>query len=259
MSFVMPPPLDLFLIELPVYTALVMLGIAGGLFATYLYLRARYRGAAPLADFFDGTLVVLLAGGLGARGYHVAMHWEYYSVRPDEIVQLGLGGLAMRGALIAGLIALTIYARVRGLRLARLADAGAIGLCLGQAIGWMGALAHGVNYGVVSDSPIALDLPDIYGLYALRFPLQHFEILLFAGLFIGLWMLAFCKPRAGLLAIVYLFVSSLANFLLGFQRGDDAMFVQGLRLDQGIDALLVLIALLFYLGWVREGKVGINQ
>lgn len=255
----MSPTLDLFLIELPVYTALVMLGITGGLFATYLYLRARYRRAAVVTVFLDGALVVLWAGWLGARGYHVATHWEYYSIRPDEIGQLGLGGLAMRGALITGLIALTIYARVRGLHLARLADAGAIGLCLGQAIGWMGALAHGANYGVVSDSSIALDLPDIYGLYAWRFPLQHFEILLFAGLLIGLWTLAFRKPRAGLLAIIYLFVSSLANFLLGFQRGDDAVFVQGLRLDQWGDAFLVLIVLLFYLGWMHEGKVGINQ
>lgn len=255
----MPPTLDLFLIELPVYTVLVMLGIAGGLFATYLYLRARYRRAAAFTVFLDGAFVVLLAGWTGARGYHVATHWEYYSIRPDEILQLGLGGLAMRGALMTGLIALTIYARVRGLRLAHLADAGAIGLCLGQAIGWIGALAHGANYGVASDSLIALDLPDSYGIYALRFPVQHIEILLFAGLFLGLWLFAFHKPRAGLPAIIYLFVSSLANFWLGFQRGDDAVFVQGLRLDQWTDGLFILIALLFYLGWVREGKVGINQ
>ncbi len=255
----MPPIIDLFLIELPVYTVLVMLGIIGGLFATYLYLRTRYRRAATATMFFDGALVVLGAGWLGARGYHVATHWEYYAMRPEEIAQLGLGGLAMRGALITGLMALAVYARVRDLRLARLADAGAIGMCLGQAIGWGGALVHGANYGVASDSPLALDLPDIYGLYALRFPLQHFEILLFAGLFIGLGIFALSNPRAGWLAIAYLFVSSLANLLLGFQRGDEAVWVEGLRLDQWIDALLALIALLFYLGWAREGKVGINQ
>lgn len=255
----MPPTFDLFLIELPVYTVLVMLGITGGLFATYLYLRMRYRRAATATMFFDGALVVFMAAWLGARGYHVATHWEYYSIRPEEIAQLGLGGLAMRGALLTGGIALAVYARVRGLRLARLADAGAIGMCLGQAMGWVGALAHGANYGVASDSPLALDLPDLYGLYALRFPLQHFEILLFAGLFIGLWIFALRNPRAGWLAIVYLFVSSLANFLLGFQRGDEAVWVDGLRLDQWIDALLALVALLFYALGAREGKVGINQ
>jgi len=255
----MYPTLDLFFVELPAYTVFVMLGITGGLFAAYLYLRVRYRRAAMPANLFDSALVVLLAGWVGARSYHVATHWDYYSMRPDEIAQFGVGGLAMRGALITGVMALAFYARVRGLRFARLADAGAVGVCLGQAIGWVGALAHGANYGVVSASPIALDLPDIYGIYALRFPVQHLEILLFAGLFLGLGMLAFRKPQAGLLASAYLFVSSLANFLLGFQRGDDAVFVQGLRLDQWIDALFVLIALVFYLDWAREGKVGINQ
>jgi len=104
-----------------------------------------------------------------------------------------------------------------------------------------------------------LDLPDIYGIYALRFPVQHLEILLFAGLFIGLLILASGQPRAGMLWIAYLFSSALANFWLGFHRGDDTLVVQGLRVDQGVDVALIGIALLFWLKWTHEGKVGINQ
>ncbi len=224
--------IDFELFELPAYSVFVMLGIATGVIVANFFLRAHSRRVASSSIFLGGVLISLIAGWLGARLYHVATHWEYYSTRPEEIAQIGLGGLAMRGALLTGFIALAVFARVRGLRLARLLDATAIGLAAGQAIGWIGALLHGANYGIVSDSQFVLDLPDLYGLYAPRFPLQHAQIILFAGLFVGLLVLAFQRPPIGLLFAVYLSIASLGNFLLGFQRGDEAMFVGGWRVDQ---------------------------
>lgn len=244
--------------ELPIYTTLVMSGIFTGWLTTFLFLRIHSRRTKLLSDFLTGVLVTMIAGGLGARVYHVAMHWDYYATRPDEIAQMGLGGLAMRGALIAGAIALGIYARVCGWRFARLADAAAVGLSIGQAIGWAGALAHGVNYGITSDSQIAIDLPDIYGLYAPRFPLQHAEIILFVGLFAILSMVATRRPRPGTLFALYLLIASSANFLLGFQRGDETMVVGGLRVDQWCDGVLAGLALAFWLLVQCEGKIGIS-
>lgn len=257
----MHPTIDFVFFELSVYTVLVMLGAVCGLFAAYFYLRTRSHRAATLSVFVDGALVVFAASWLGARAFHIATHWEYYAARPEEIAQPDLGGLAMRGALITGFIALVVYARVRGLNLGKLADAIALGLTIGQAIGWAGALAQGANYGIVSDSPIALDLPDLYGLIAPRFPVQYLEITLFASLFIGLLVLAIRKPRAGILCVTYLLIASAANFALGFQRGDATALVGILRIDQIVDAALVLFALaqLFYFTTRRVGKVGINQ
>lgn len=238
----MHPTLDLIFFDLPVYTALVMLGAASGLCATFAFLRAHYARAARLSEFLDGALIVFAASWIGARAYHVALNWDYYATRQNEIAQIGLGGLAMRGALIAGFLALAVYARGRGLRFSRIADATTLGLCLGQAMGWGGALAWGANYGVISDSPIAVDLPDAYGLFAPRFPLQAAEIGLFACLFVGLLILAFRKPSAGSLFLLYVLLTSAAQFALGFQRGDETLFVGALRFDQVVDAALVLLA-----------------
>jgi prolipoprotein diacylglyceryltransferase len=141
----------------------------------------------------------------------------------------------------------------------KLADATAIGLALGQAIGWAGALVQGSNYGVLSDSPVAVDLPDLYGLVAPRFPVQHAEIILFAALGMGLIVIAFYKPRAGMLFRVYGLIASTANFVLGFQRGDETLGLVGLRIDQWIDAASVVVVLLFWLLFRYEGNVGINQ
>jgi phosphatidylglycerol:prolipoprotein diacylglycerol transferase len=252
----MPQTLDLVFFDLPIYTAFVFLGAAMGLGVAFWYLRKRARRAVPPMVFLDGALIVCAAGWVGARAYHVALNWEYYAARPDEIAQIGLGGLAMRGAFVAGLIALALYARVRDLRLAKLADASALGLAAGQAIGWIGALARGANYGVVSDSALALELPDVYGLLAPRFPLQHFEIGLFISLFVGLIVLAMQRPRAGILFLAYVLIAALANFALGFQRGDETIFVGAWRVDQIVDLFLSALAL-GTLAWHRASKMGI--
>ncbi|MEW5718696.1 MAG: prolipoprotein diacylglyceryl transferase family protein [Chloroflexota bacterium] len=247
----MPPTLDLIFFDLPTYTALVLLGAVVGLSVAYLYLRKRARRAVALTIFLDGALIVCAAGWLGARAYHVALNWDYYAARPDEIAQIGLGGLALRGAFVAGLLALAIYARARALRFAKLADASALGLAIGQALGWVGALARGANYGVVSDSQIAAELPDVYGLIAPRFPLQHIEIGLFVGLFVGLIALALRKPRAGTIFLVYLLVAAAANCALGFWRGDETVYVGALRVDQIVDlgfAALALCMLVWRIG-----------
>ena len=237
----MHPTFDLFFFDVPLYTALVVLGAVSGLIVTFAFLRTRARRAARVTIFLDGALIVLAAGWIGARAYHVALHWDYYVTRPDEIAQIGLGGLAMRGAFLTGLAALAFYARVRGLLFARLADAGALGLCVGQAIGWAGALSWGANYGVISDSPIALDLPDAYGLIAPRFPLQYFEIGLFACLFVGLVVLAGYHPPAGTLFLAYWGVSAAAQCALGALRGDETLLVLGWRFDQIVDALFTAV------------------
>jgi prolipoprotein diacylglyceryl transferase len=256
----MNPTIDLDWFEIPVYTAIVALGAAAGLLAAYLFLRSRSLRASAPPVFLDAVLIAFAAGWVGARAYHVATHWDYYAARPEEIAQPGLGGLGIRGALILGLAVLVIYAAARKISFWYFADAAAIGLAIGQAIGWFGALIQGANYGVVSDSQIAMDLPDLYGLVQPRFPLQPAEMTLFALLFIVLLFLAAKRPRGGTLFIVYLLLASAANFVLGFQRGDDAAYVGAVRIDQVVDAAFIALAGLVAL-WRRgaarnDGDVG---
>ncbi len=239
----MHPQLDLDFVQIDWYTALVALAILLGLAAAFIYLRWRTRPVFPVTIFFDGALLVLAAAWLGARGYHVLAHWDYYATRPGEILSFGAGGLGIRGAIVLGFVALALYARWRRLRWARLLDASALGLALGQAVGWVAALVEGANYGIVSESRIAQDLPDIYGLIDPRFPLQHIEIIFFALLFIFLAAIAGRRPRSGFVFLVYLLLSSLANGLLGFGRADETAYLGTLRIDQIFDTALALLAL----------------
>ena len=241
----MHPTVDLGFTEISLYTALVFMGAVLGLAAAFLFLQKYSRRVYTLSLFLDAALVTFAAGWVGAKAYHLALNWEYYAARSEQILNWEAGGLAMRGAFIAGAIALAIFARVRRVSFGRIADAAGLGLALGQAIGWVGALVQGANYGAVSDSVIALELPNAYGIVEPRVPLQYIAITLYAFLFVGLLILASRQPRAGALFTAYLALASLGNFALGFLRGDVSMMVGGWRVDQIVDAAFAVGAVIY--------------
>ncbi|MBI3538569.1 MAG: prolipoprotein diacylglyceryl transferase [Chloroflexi bacterium] len=250
----MNPTLDLFFFDVPLYTALIALACAIGLLTAYLYLRLRARRGVPRDLFLSGAVFVFAASWLGARGEYVALNWNYYAARPDEIAQFGAGGLGLRGALIAGFFALAVFAWLHKIYFWKIFDGAALGLTLAQSIGWIGALARGANYGAVSDSRIALELPDIYGLIAPRWPVQHAAIGFFALLFLALIAFAARHPRAGALGLIAISASVWGNFALGFYRGDEIFFIGNLRGDQMLDAGLGVLAL-----WVLVWKTWRTQ
>ncbi len=239
----MHPSFDLDFIEIPVYSALVTLGAVVGLVIAYFLLRAYSRRVYSLPVFLDAAIITFAFAWGGARAYHVVAHWDYYSARPDEIMQVDAGGLAMRGAFMAGFLGLALFARVRRLSFGRFADAAALGLSIGQALGWVGALVWGVNYGAVSDSPLAIDLPNIYGLVQPRLPLQHAEITMFVIMFLVMLYVASRRPEKRRIFLIYLLVTSAANFALGYFRGDESAFLGSLRVDQVCDAAFAAIAI----------------
>lgn len=252
----MHPTIDLGFKEISLYTALVILGAVIGLVSAFLFLRTYSRRVYSLELFLDAALVTFAAGWIGARAYHVLLSWDYYSTRSDQILSWEAGGLGMRGALIAGSMALAIFARVRRVSFWRLADAAGLGLAIGQALGWVGAFVEGANYGAVNDSAIAMELPNLYGIVEPRVPVQYAEIALFVLLFVGLFGWSLQRPRIGVLFVVYLGAAALGNFALGFFRGDESVYLGGLRVDQVFDAAFVAAALV---GWRLLPRAGVGN
>ena len=254
----MSPSIDLGFKEISLYTALIILGAVIGLATAFLFLRTYSRRIYSLELFLDAALVVFATGWIGARVYHVALNWEYYSTRSEEILNWEAGGLAIRGAFLAAVVALGIFAWARRISFWRLADAAGLGLAIGQAIGWVGANAAGANYGAVSDSLIAMELPNLYGIVEPRVPLQYAEMGLFALLFAGLLGLAFRRARTGVVFLAYGLIASTANLLLGFFRGDESLYIGALRVDQVFDAGFLVCALTVWILLPRAsvGNVG---
>ncbi len=227
--------------DFPIFTVAILLAAASGLAIAFFY--ARRIGLAP-ANMLDAALLALIAGGVGARAYHVALQWDYYSQNTDDITNFAQGGMGLRGGLMLGVIAVLMVALMRCVSISKLLDAGALGLALAQSLGWYGAHLVGVYNGVESDASFAQDLPDAYGILAPRLPLQLIASIFFFVLFLALARMAWRREvRMGSLFATYLFVSAAGMFVLGFFRADETLHWGALRVDQLFDMTFFLIGL----------------
>ncbi len=57
-----------------------------------------------------------------ARLYYVLFEWQEYAQRPEDIIAIWKGGIAIHGAIIGGTIATIIFARIKRISLWQLLD-----------------------------------------------------------------------------------------------------------------------------------------
>src|SRR5512136_795951 len=125
-----------------------LLIVAGAVLAAWLATREASRRGEDPEHVWSLLIWVLIFGIIGARLYHVFstptgdfVGWAYYRQHPLDIIAFwngGFRGLGIYGAVIGGVLAVTIYAARHRLKLLRWLDILAPGLLLAQAIGRMG-------------------------------------------------------------------------------------------------------------------------
>jgi len=113
---------------------------------------AKRRGDDP-EHVWNGFLLCLLFGIVGARLYHVIDKLDYYIREPLQIFNTRAGGLGIIGAVVGGAFGLWIYTRYAKLSFPHWADIAAPGLLLAQAIGRWGNYVNQELYGYPTDLP----------------------------------------------------------------------------------------------------------
>ncbi len=221
------------------YTLLLDLGLLIGL--AIFYRRARRRIARP-HRWLDAALVALLLGVVGARFGYVAAHWAYFTQQRDEIARFWLGGLSWHGGLIGAWIGLVLYCWLKKLSFLRLADELALVAPLVGAAAWLGCLLAGCAYGRELEPThwLAADLPDLFGVWALRANVQ----LVAAGwsLFVAgvLWALR-NRLATGMVFGLFLLLYGAGLGLSDSFRGDAVPHLWGWRADLVLDWLLAAV------------------
>ena len=240
-----PTILQLGRLTISSYAAFVGLGIVLGL--AVAYLESRWRGADSLATL-DAALWSLVCGIVGGRTVYVAIYWPYFSTHPRQILSLSQGGLTFQGAFVAGLLGLLAYSLWNRRSFWEMADIVAVGLALGQAVGWIGCLLAGCGYGLATRGFLAYDLRDIYGILAYRYPTQAMISVLNLAIFVVLLILTRTGLRRrlapGTLAALYLALNSAGLFFLEFLRADETLYLGTLRWSQIIEVVEFVAALL---------------
>lgn len=136
--------LDLGIIQIYWYSVLIFLAL---LLGGTLALRESKKFGLP-EDFMMNMFFYLVPIAiLGARLYFVSFHWDYYSQNFIEVFKVWEGGLAIHGALLAGLLWVIFYTKKHKVSTVRVLDILVVSLLLGQAIGRWGNFLNGEAYG----------------------------------------------------------------------------------------------------------------
>jgi phosphatidylglycerol---prolipoprotein diacylglyceryl transferase len=200
------------------YGVIVMAAVVTGV---WLGIREARKKGYGEEELYNGALIIVLAGILGARLFHVIDHWGHeYAANPIRSLYIWEGGLAIWGGVAGGLLAAAIYARAKGWRLTPLLDAAAPALVLAQAIGRIACLITGDAMGKPTGGPLGFAytspnamVPEL-GVYYTPMPL--YEIVVNLGIFALLWRLRKRNLPDGGLFLIYLVLYSLSRFILGF-------------------------------------------
>ncbi len=108
----------------------------------------------------DLAMWLVLAAIPSARLYYVLFQWRDYADQPGKIIAIWEGGIAIHGAVLGGLLASLIFARIRKVPFWQLADLVAPSLILGQAIGRWGNFFNSEAFGSPTDLPWKLFIPE---------------------------------------------------------------------------------------------------
>jgi prolipoprotein diacylglyceryl transferase len=250
-------------LPLRAYALCIVLGIVAALLI--MEYRLRNRGVAPWASL-DMAVWAVPFGIVGARVYHlITSPQDYFGAGGDPIRALYIweGGLGIWGAVAGGALGAWIAARQLGLPLAVFADALAVGLPVGQAIGRFGNWFNNELYGRVTTLPWGLQVHEMDqtdpghalsvdgepltkpGLYH---PTFAYEAIWDVGVAVLVWLLdrrfKFGRGRAFAL---YVMAYTAGRIWIEMLRIDDANKIFGVRLNVFTSILVFAGALAYFL------------
>ncbi len=108
---------------------------------------------------WDLAAPLLIFGIMGARIYYVIFMWDFYKDDPIQILNLRGGGLAIYGGIIAGLLTIYIFCKVRKQKFPLILDFVKYGLLVGQIMGRWGNFFNREVFGEYTNNLLAMRIP----------------------------------------------------------------------------------------------------
>lgn len=142
--------------DIAYYGIIIGIGILVGIFIAAM--EAKRTGQNP-DDYYDLAIYAVIFSIIGARIYYVIFSWDMYKRDILSIFNIRQGGLAIYGGVIAAVITVIIFARVKGLSAPLLMDTAGLGLVAGQMIGRWGNFFNREAFGEYTDWLLAMRLP----------------------------------------------------------------------------------------------------
>lgn len=147
----------IFGIEIYWYALFIASGFIGGLVIASIIAKRTGQDPEIYSDFLMYCLIAAIAG---ARLYYVAFEWDSYKDNLIDIFAIREGGLAIYGGIIASIITLYIYTKVKKLDFWIMCDTAAPGLIFGQMIGRFGNFMNREAFGGYTDNVFAMSIKE---------------------------------------------------------------------------------------------------
>ena len=200
------------------YGLIIALGLI--LAVVYACRRSKQFGITE-DDLLDGVLWVTPFAILCARAYYCIFSWSHYADNPISVLYIWEGGLAIYGGVLGAAIGVTVFCKLKGIKLPTMLDLVSLGFLIGQSMGRWGNFFNREAFGAETDTFLRMGLMNGYtGQVTYYHPTFFYEsVWNFAGL---LLLHRFSKKRQydGQVALLYV-----AWYGLG------RTFIEGLRTD----------------------------
>lgn len=148
--------ISVFGFDIAYYGIIIGFGILAGILIAVL--EAKWTGQNP-EDYYDLAIYAVIFAIIGARIYYVVFSWDMYKDQLLSIFNIRQGGLAIYGGVIAAVITVIIFARIKKLSAPLLMDTAGLGLVAGQMIGRWGNFFNREAFGEYTDGLLAMRLP----------------------------------------------------------------------------------------------------
>lgn len=197
---------------------------------------------------------------IGARLYYVIFYLDLYrnadgSLNWGEMVAVWDGGLAIYGAVIAGVLVALIYTKAKKLRFGAMTDLTILGLLLGQVIGRWANFINREAFGGPTDLPWRMRLWESAHKYIEVHPTFLYESLWnLAGLLLLIFVISKGRRFDGENTWFYFLWYGLGRFWVEGLRTDSlylfdwTLMGQPIRVSQALSAVMVVVSagMLFY-------------
>jgi phosphatidylglycerol:prolipoprotein diacylglycerol transferase len=236
------------------YGLFIVLGILVAL-GISLKLAKYYKISSD--TLFDLVFWLIINGLIGARIYDDLLQLPYYLNHPLDSIKIWQGGLAIHGAIIAGLITIYFFAKKRKISFWAFTSLLVPGLALAQAIGRWGNYFNQEIFGLPTDKPWGIPInllnrPLNYissSFFQPTFLYESFGCLLIFLILISTTIFLIKKKRLKeyyfiWVTALYMLLYSILRFGLEFIRLDETPTFLSLRWPQLISLVIILISIL---------------
>lgn len=247
------------------YGLFIVLGILAAIF-TALKLAGYYNIKKEV--IIDLAFYLVIFGIIGARLYDVLLELPYYLNHPLSIFKIWQGGLAIHGAIIAGIITIWLFAKKQELKPWLAASIIVPGLALAQAIGRWGNYFNQELFGKPTNLPwgIPIDLmnrPIEYISYEFFHPTFLYEsigsfIIFVILIFLHFLMIKKTVMRYELSVMSYAILYSILRFSIEFIRIDKTPIIFNLRFPQIASLVIIFLSVALLLLPKIKSRVNIN-